>query len=346
MSTYRIINLRTEHLVADELQLAPDAAEWREITPPLDDELDTAGCNNLLVRCSNCGIVVRQGQSGTLMCPDCGEEYFHVQELRVRYLWDLPGLAIRITGKDTRLFLHIDVPQELREKHEIFYTTDGSTPTRRSLLYRHPIMLRLPVYTIRAMVQFGDYQSQTVEHVLAKPPTEYAYDCPICGKHVSGFNNVLFCPQCHYHRVIYENGRYTELGIKLRCHICATTLTATTDSVACDRCGNSYSYSKAGKWKKKGATVRCAHCQSLCHVPANDVPCPTCGYTFHFTLSGNKWSMLKRAPRTERSPYGLPSIPHRSKYPTPSSGSSIGKDVWDIVRFIIFLFVIFLLSHC
>lgn len=357
MSSYRVVNLSRENLVAAELLAAPDSAEWREVTPPLDDEFDATGTSNLLVRCTTCGMAVREGQSGVLMCPDCGEENFSVQELRVRYLWDLPGLAIRVTGKSPREFLHIDVPAELKEAHEIYYTLDGSEPTRRSLLYRHPIMLRPPVYTMRAMVQFGDYQSQTVEHVHKKLPMEYAYDCPVCGRRVSGTTNVLFCPQCHYRRVFYESGNYAEYGIDLRCEVCGATVTATTGSVSCARCGCGYSFSKTGKWRNKGLGVRCGNCQSVCTVFRNLASCPKCHYTFRYKLSTRSWNSLP--PHTASTgvpgatpPFTSPPHPRPSDHHRPRGrrvrpvDAPLSEDVAKILQFIFFLLVLLGISYC
>ncbi len=358
MKAYRIINLSTENLAAAELLSAPGRGEWRDVTPPLDDEYDAAGCANLLVTCTNCGMAVREACGGVLCCPDCGEEYFTVQELFVRIPCELPGLAIRVTGKAPRRFLHIDVPAEYKSCSQVYYTFDGSEPTCQSGCYRHPFSLPATATCVKAVVMFGDYRSQTVSHQLVVPPTEYSYLCPVCACTVKGTQQVLFCHGCGFRRVFYSPERYADYGIDLRCDVCGATIVAAEGSVGCSRCGCHYSYSKARRWVNRGVLVRCGYCHTE-HKPTHSPSvCPSCGCGIRYKLSEARW-VTAPAPSSRtssRSPYPtswLPPVPGlpkprrtpKRKPPLPVD-VSLGNDVWKILQFIFFLLVLLGLSYC
>lgn len=94
------------------------------------------------------------------------------QDLRIPQEPPRPRVEFSVEGG---MYRHAQVVQLFCEGAEIFYTTDGSFPSRRSTPYRRPLLVKSTA-VVRAVAYHKDQQSPVAAHtyLIGEPPTDIA----------------------------------------------------------------------------------------------------------------------------------------------------------------------------
>lgn len=240
MSRCRVYRLSPAALVFDDAQAHPELYEWREPPQTAAGVLDAAGMRDLLVRCANCGMAVHAAEEQELLdCPDCGEEEFEVLQLFTREVVEVRGISFRLTGRGEHRFLHIEIPAAWRQA-EARYTADGSEPTQKSHLYRHPVAVGSGYCVVKLVLYTAKQKSRTVSFAVPSV-SGYRFRCPVCGTDVSSPDPVCRCSLCGLTRRYGADGSIHDEAPPLTCS-CGKVLNGAQTPARCAACGAVYVY--------------------------------------------------------------------------------------------------------
>lgn len=312
----KIRNLKTEALVTGEPLNNPSLYEWRTPSADAEGSFDASSCSHtLIVRCANCGMQVDEvGQTGLFECPDCGEEDFDVQQLFEREVVDVVGVEFEVTGRESRRFLHITLPPEWK-KAKVFYTLDGSTPTTKSFLYRHPFAIDRNSYVVKVMLYTADKKSNLISYFVS-PVDGFRYICPICASQIISAPSAAQCGTCGFVRTFYTDGSTVDTPVGIICPVCSTEFSTAVSPAQCPKCGSKYEFIKSGEgWTYKGHEQVCPSCFNMfnCRVGSRE-HCPRCGA--HVVYSHNSWVLTHSPVHSGGSSGALPPRRKRTDIPT------------------------------
>lgn len=341
----KIRNLTANALVPGDISAHTELHEWKVPSVGADGVLDaSASSHSLLVRCSNCGLLMEeQESSGLLECPDCGEEDFEVQQLFQRAIVEVTDVVFEVTGKGSRRFLHITIPPEWK-KAKPFYTIDGSEPTPKSTMYRHPFSIERKEYVVNLILYTDEKRSNLISYYI--PPVDgYRYNCPICTTQVISALSTAQCHKCGFVRTFLMDGTCSDSPVGIICPVCSAEFKTTVNPAQCPKCGSGYSYVVGGEgWTYKGHGQVCPSCLCLFNYKAGvQEHCPKCGA--HVIYKNHAWiregaytatrTTIPRSPKPM--PVSIPTYNPKRKVSWNTNSDSLGALVLGLVIAIIII---------
>ena len=351
MHACRIKSLMPDNLASQEALRHPDYFEWRDVEAVPGKPLETSGCQNLRLECINCGWTVQgavpPAVNGITVCPDCGEDLFHVTRLFERCTEPVPGFVIRRTKAG---YIHIDGWQHLKGA-AVYYTCNGQDPSAVDSRFTRPFKTEFDEDAeIRAVCYWGESKSQVASLTVPGARPAVSYPCRFCQTQVTGRGEVIVCPTCGAVRRLLGNGEYTEDEAPqgFACSSCgAPRLGRGRDNcLHCAKCGAEYRFTV--EWVFSGWHIACPACGRPFFIrqlnsPDGTCTCRSCRSVLAFDAQYRCWRALSTPPppppRKRENSKPQPK-PQPKSQPSPPKEKEDNAGCWIYVIVLILLAII------
>ena len=354
MPACRIKSLRLKNLAPQEALRHPGYFEWREVEVVPGAPLETSGCQNLRLECINCGWTVQgavpPAVNGITVCPDCGDDLFHVTRLFERCTEPLPEFVIRRTKAG---YIHIDGWQHLKGA-AVYYTCNGQDPSAVDSRFTRPFKPDFDEDAeIRAVCYWGESKSQMASLTVPGARPAVSYPCRFCKTQVTGRGDVIACPTCGAVRRLLGNGQYSEDEAPqgFVCSSCdAPRLErGKGNRLRCGNCGAEYRFS--GKWLFNGWRIACPVCRQsffMQRLNSSDrtCTCRSCRSVLAFDAQYRCWRALSPPPppppppQMREQPSYVHPVPIEPKKPAPPKEKEDSSGCGCLILIAIIIFVL------